>query len=75
MILKTYYKTKDYCKVKFSFKIDNAETVQIRGLNSDWQKSSHDDQEERWKFHCRRDFTERFKASVQICGKRKGMAQ
>ena len=39
MILKTYYKTKDYCKVKFSFKIDNAETVQIRGLNRDWQKS------------------------------------
>ena len=39
MILKTYYKTKDYCKVKFSFKIDNAETVQIRGLNSDWQTS------------------------------------
>ena len=39
MILKTYYKTKDYCKVKFSFIIDNAETVQIRGLNSDWQTS------------------------------------
>lgn len=39
MILKTYYKTKDYCKVKFSFKIDNAETMQIRGLNRDWQKS------------------------------------
>ena len=39
MILKTYYKTKDYCKVKFSFKPDNAETVQIRGLNADWQKS------------------------------------
>ena len=39
MILKTYYKTKDYCKVKFSFKIDNAETVQIRGLNSEWQRS------------------------------------
>jgi Glycogen recognition site of AMP-activated protein kinase len=39
MILKTYYKTKDYCKVKFSFKSDNAETMQIRGLNSDWQTS------------------------------------
>jgi len=39
MILKTYYKTKDYCKVKFSFTDENAETVQIRGLNSDWQKS------------------------------------
>jgi 1,4-alpha-glucan branching enzyme len=39
MILKTYYKTKDYCKVKFSFRTDDAETVEIRGLNSDWQKS------------------------------------
>ena len=39
MILKTYYKTKDYCKVKFSFTTDHAETVQIRGLNRDWQNS------------------------------------
>ncbi len=39
MVQKTYYKTKDYCKVKFSFKIENAETVEILGLNSDWQKS------------------------------------
>jgi 1,4-alpha-glucan branching enzyme len=39
VILKTYYKTKDYCKVKFSFKADNADTVEIRGLNSDWQHS------------------------------------
>jgi 1,4-alpha-glucan branching enzyme len=39
MVLKTYYKTKDYCKVKFSFKIENAETVEILGLNSDWQNS------------------------------------
>lgn len=39
MIVKTYYKTKDYCKVKFSLKNEDAETVQIRGLNSDWQKS------------------------------------
>ena len=39
MVLKTYYKTKDYCKVKFSFKIENAETVEILGLNRDWQKS------------------------------------
>ena len=35
MIVKTYYKTKDYCKVKFSFKIENAETAEILGLNSD----------------------------------------
>ena len=39
MVLKTYYKTKDYCKVKFSFKIENAEIVEILGLNSDWQNS------------------------------------
>ena len=37
MLQKTYYKTKDYCKVKFSFKPELAETVEILGLNSDWQ--------------------------------------
>jgi hypothetical protein len=39
MVQKTYYKTKDYCKVKFSFKTDEAETIAILGLNSDWQNS------------------------------------
>jgi hypothetical protein len=39
MVQKTYFKTKDYCKVKFSFKPENAETVEILGLNSDWQNS------------------------------------
>jgi hypothetical protein len=39
MVQKTYYKTKDYCKVKFSFSTENAETVEILGLNSDWQHS------------------------------------
>jgi hypothetical protein len=39
MLQKTYYKTKDYCKVKFSFKPELAETVEILGLNSDWQNS------------------------------------
>lgn len=39
MVQKTYYKTKDYCKVKFSFKVENAETVEILGLNSDWENS------------------------------------
>jgi 1,4-alpha-glucan branching enzyme len=39
MVQKTYYKTKDYCKVKFSFKVENAETVEILGLNSDWKQS------------------------------------
>ena len=37
MIQKTYFKTKDYCKVKFSFTPENAETVEILGLNSDWE--------------------------------------
>jgi hypothetical protein len=39
MIQKTYFKTKDYCKVKFSFTVENAETIEILGLNSDWQNS------------------------------------
>ncbi|NCI48261.1 isoamylase early set domain-containing protein [Sediminibacterium soli] len=36
MIQKTYFKTKDYCKVKFSFSTDHAETVEVFGLNNDW---------------------------------------
>jgi hypothetical protein len=39
MVQKTYFKTKDYCKVKFSFKVDNAETVEILGLNNDWNNA------------------------------------
>lgn len=39
MIQKTYFKTKDYCKVKFTFNVENAETVEILGLNSDWGNS------------------------------------
>lgn len=39
MVQKTYFKTKDYCKVKFTFNLENAETVEILGLNSDWQNS------------------------------------
>ena len=39
MIQKTYFKTKDYCKVKFILNIDHAETVEILGLNSDWLNS------------------------------------
>jgi AMP-activated protein kinase-like protein len=39
MVQKTYYKTKDYCKVKFSFQADAAETIAILGLNSDWKNS------------------------------------
>lgn len=39
MIQKTYFKTKDYCKVKFSVLLENAETVEILGLNSDWENA------------------------------------
>lgn len=39
MILKTYYKTKDYCKVKFSLNDIEADKVEIFGLNNDWQNS------------------------------------
>lgn len=39
MVQKTYFKTKDYCKVKFSFKPEQAETVEILGLNSDWDNA------------------------------------
>ena len=39
MIQKTYFKTKDYCKVKFSFDTENAETVEVLGLNSDWENA------------------------------------
>ena len=39
MVQKTYFKTKDYCKVKFTFALENAETIEIVGLNSDWENS------------------------------------
>lgn len=39
MVQKTYFKTRDYCKVKFSFKVDNAETIEILGLNNDWNNA------------------------------------
>lgn len=39
MVQKTYFKTKDYCKVKFIFTVENAEIVEILGLNSDWENS------------------------------------
>ena len=39
MVQKTYYKTKDYCKVKFTFNTENADSIQILGLNNDWKHS------------------------------------
>lgn len=37
MISKTYFKTKEYCKVKFTLKSETAETVAIAGLNGNWE--------------------------------------
>ena len=39
MIQKTYYKTKDYCKVKFVFNAEEAEKVEVLGLNDDWKNA------------------------------------
>ncbi len=39
MIQKTYFKTKDYCKVKFIVTAEDAATVEVLGLNSDWENS------------------------------------
>jgi hypothetical protein len=39
MVQKTYLKTKNYCKVKFTLNVEDAETVEILGLNSDWENS------------------------------------
>lgn len=39
MVQKIYYKTKDYCKVKFTLTADNADSIQILGLNNDWKQS------------------------------------
>jgi hypothetical protein len=36
MIQKVYLKTKDQCKVKFVTKLENADRVEIIGLNDDW---------------------------------------
>ena len=37
MIEKKYFKTKDYCKVKFSF-ASEGKKVELLGLNNDWKK-------------------------------------
>lgn len=38
MIRKTYFKTKDYCKVTFSF-AGEAGAVEVLGLNNDWDNA------------------------------------
>ncbi len=37
MIEKKYFKTKDYCKVKFSLDVE-AKKIDILGLNGEWKK-------------------------------------
>ncbi len=37
MIQRTYLKSKDLCKVKFTSKFEGAEKVELAGLNGDWQ--------------------------------------
>lgn len=37
MIQKTYLKTKDQCKVKFSWKDESAQSVEVLGLNDNWE--------------------------------------
>lgn len=39
MLQKTYPKKKDYCKVKFTLKVEDADSVELLGLNSDWENS------------------------------------
>lgn len=39
MIQKTYLKTKDVCKVKFVVEADDAQKVEVLGLNGDWNNS------------------------------------
>lgn len=36
MIQKTYLKTKNQCKVKFTTKIEDAQRVEVVGLSGDW---------------------------------------
>ncbi|MEI6949005.1 isoamylase early set domain-containing protein [Paraflavisolibacter sp. H34] len=37
MVQKTYFKTKEHCKVKFTYNGGDAQTVEVFGLNGDWQ--------------------------------------
>lgn len=52
MVQKTYFKTKDYCKVKFSMNFDNAETMEILGLNSDWNNAINMSKKKDGSFTC-----------------------
>ncbi|HAI83594.1 MAG TPA: hypothetical protein DCL43_07995 [Chitinophagaceae bacterium] len=37
MIQKTIFKTKDYCKVKFVVEAPNADSIEVLGLNNNWE--------------------------------------
>jgi hypothetical protein len=52
MVEKTYYKTKDYCKVKFVFETAGAKTIDILGLNGDWKKPVAMDKKKDGSFSC-----------------------
>lgn len=38
MVQKTIYKTKEYAKVKFSLEAAQAKSVELLGLNDNWEK-------------------------------------
>lgn len=48
MIQKTVYKTKEYSKVKFLVDFVEAETVEVLGLQGDWEKGIILQKKERW---------------------------
>ena len=52
MIQKTYFKTKDYCKVKLTFNFDNAERIAVIGLNNDWENSIEMNKKKDGSFTC-----------------------
>ena len=52
MLQKKYFKTKNYCKVKFIHAAENAETVKILGLNSDWDNSIEMNKSKGGSFSC-----------------------
>ena len=57
---KTYYKTKDYCKVKFSYQLEKAEVVEILGLNTDWENAIIMSKKKDGTFLCRCKPSKRF---------------
>ena len=72
MVQKKYFKTKDYCKVKFILNVENAETVEILGLNSDWKNSIVMSRKKDGTFSCDvtipKDTQHQFKCFEKSCG-------